>query len=372
MKKIKICFISTSAYPLFNSKCKDQHGGTELQLYLIAKELAKSENFEVSFILGDFRQKNIEVINQIRLYKSFIPKSEETLIKKLIQAIKYFNLFKKINTDIYITSAANSTVGLVSLFCKFNKKIHIHRTASQMDINKSFIKLNGILGKIYQYGLENADIVITQNNEHKKLLKRNHNIDAIVIKNFFEIKRIKKRIPKNSILWVSRYLEMKRPKIFLELAKKFPNENFIIICSTKEKNNKYKQLILNAKKIKNLKFIEKVPFNEIQKYFNKAKVFVNTSDYEGFPNTFIQAGLGKTPILSLNVNPDNFITKYNCGYFCKGNFDVMVEKLDKLFTDKKDWEEKSNNCYKYVKKNHDINKNIKKFKKIIFNLDEEK
>jgi len=368
MKKIKICFISTSAYPLFNSKCKDQHGGAELQLYLIAKELAKSKNFEVSFILGDFRQKNIELINQIKLYKSFTPKSEETLIKKLIQATKYFNLFKKINADIYITSAANSTVGLVSLFCKFNKKIHIHRTASQMDINKSFIKLNGILGKIYQYGLENASLVITQNNEHKKLLKKNHNINAVVIKNFFEIKRIKKGISKNSILWVSRYVEMKRPYLFLELAKKISNENFIIICPIEKKTNQYKKLVSNAKKIKNLKFIEQVPFNKIQKYFNKAKVFVNTSDYEGFPNTFIQAGIGKTPILSLNVNPDNFINEYNCGYFCDDSFEQMNQKLNQLLINKKDWKEKSENIFRYVKKNHDIKKNIKKLKKVICGL----
>jgi glycosyltransferase involved in cell wall biosynthesis len=174
---------------------------------------------------------------------------------------------------------------------------------------------------------------------------------------------------KKYILWIARFESWKRPELFIDLADRFINESFIMICpNTNTDNNNYNELINLVSRKKNIKFIKYVEFEKIQDYFNEAKVFINTSDYEGFPNTFIQAGIGRTPILSLNVNPDDFITDNNCGYFCGSDFDNMVDKLNKLLKNKKDWEEKSKNIFKYIKDNHNIYKNIEIFNDIISDL----
>ena len=142
-----------------------------------------------------------------------------------------------------------------------------------------------------------------------------------------------------------------------------------MICpSVTGKEEYHKKIKKMAKKIKNLIFIDKVPFNEIQNYFNDAKIFVNTSEHEGFPNTFLQAGIGKTPILSLNVNPDNFIKKYDCGFCCDGNFDKCVENADILIDNKVQWKNKSENVFKYVAENHDIHRNVKNLVTLMYNL----
>ena len=366
-EKIEICFISTYVHSLFNSESPSIHGGSELQLYLIAKELSINSDFVISFVVGNFGQKNVEEYKKIKLFKSFNPKLNDSLYKKLIQAILYYRLFKKIDADIYFTSAANSTVGLVSLFCKLNNKKHIHRTAHESEVNLSYYK-EGIRGKIFIKGLLGSDLVVTQNETHRKLLAKNNKINAKILKNSYPIEDFN-LCKKDSILWVARCDYWKKPELFIQLAKSIPNERFIMISPpANEKEDYQKEIKEKANKTKNLIFIDRVPFNKIQKYFNDAKIFVNTSESEGFPNTFLQAGVGKTPILSLNVNPDNFIDEYDCGFYCGNNFEKLVENTKILISNEQIWNNKSENIIKYTENHHNIHKNVENLVKMIYEL----
>jgi glycosyltransferase involved in cell wall biosynthesis len=94
-------------------------------------------------------------------------------------------------------------------------------------------------------------------------------------------------------------------------------------------------------------------------------LYISTSKQEGFQNTLIQSAKNKTPILSLNVNPNKFITKYNCGFYCKDDFELLNQKLKELLDNQELYNKMSNNAYKYAKDNHNIRMNSKKFLEII-------
>ncbi len=170
-------------------------------------------------------------------------------------------------------------------------------------------------------------------------------------------------------MWVGRYAGLKKPEIFIDLAGKIKTEKFIMICPYKKEDfERWKKLKAEAEKISNLIFMEKIPFNKIQDYFYAAKLFVNTSDFEGFPNTFLQAAQAKTPIISLNVNPDNFISEYNCGIFCENNFEKMFQNTKELLQNKEELKIKGENIFNYLKQNHDIKVINKHLEKIIIDL----
>ncbi|MBN1253041.1 MAG: glycosyltransferase family 4 protein [Bacteroidales bacterium] len=363
--KIKVCFFAPAAFPLFKKNYSDVFGGAELQMYLIANKLSENKNYIIDFIVADYGQKKIEKFENITVFKSFKLLQKESIFSKFIKSISYFLLLIKINPDIIITTAAHATVGFTALYSKIFNKKHIHRTAHLNDVNLAWINTNGIVGNIYKYGLYNADKVINQSIEHKNLLSKNHKIEAEVIKNAFIINKYQ-QTEKKSILWVGRFVNWKNPDLFLKLATEFTDEKFTMICPYSDKNleewNKFKQKAYN---IKNLNFIDNVPFFEIQKYFNESKLFVNTSESEGYPNTFLQAAAAKTPIISLNVNPDNFLTEYNCGYFCNNDFLKMTEKINYLLNDNSKMQQLGENLRQYLENQHDLNKIVIKFEKII-------
>lgn len=367
-KKIKICFFSPASCHYFVKGDNSYFGGAELQMFLLANQISHNNDFELIFLTGNFGQKKVDKYKNIKLMRSINLLSNETFFSKFLKSLKYFFLLIKISPDTIITTTFNPIVGVTSFYKKIFKKKHIHRSANNADTDMSRIKENGFAGKIFKYGLEHADVVLCQNDEQQILLKKHHSISAVKFKNVFEIKK-QDTHHKKHILWTGRFIDFKQPYLFLNSAKEISDTDFVMICPYHKKDvEAWKKLKHEAEQIPNMTFIEKVPFEKIQDYFNKAKLFVNTSDFEGFPNTFLQAAQAKTPIISLNVNPDNFITEYNCGIFCNNDFELMIQKTKQLLQNEEEIKLKGENCYLYLKKNHDINVIGKQLEQIIMAL----
>jgi len=68
---MKICFIDWFAYPLFNPKSNIVFGGAQIQLYLLAKELAKNKNFKIFFLTDNQKNNQQEVFDQIKVFQMF-------------------------------------------------------------------------------------------------------------------------------------------------------------------------------------------------------------------------------------------------------------------------------------------------------------
>jgi glycosyltransferase involved in cell wall biosynthesis len=361
IKKIKVCFVAPKAYPIFNPAIGDYFGGAEVDLYYLATELARDGNFEISFIVADYGQKDVEVIDNVTVLKSLNFSSN-----MLSGLVRTWNALKKADADIYFLKCASPGVPVVTAFCRIHHRIFLYRLASVLESDGTYIKQHPVLGRFFAVSLRRAAMVFAQNSIDKENLAKTLALSSCMIPNGHPLPVMRQQ-PKDMILWVGRDDPVKKPERFLDLARAFPNERFTMVCQTLNNDTHYKNLVEQAGKIANLEFTRHVPFNRIDDYFQRAKVLVNTSDSEGFPNTFIQACKSASAILSFNVNPDDFLDTYNCGLCCNGDAARLTSNLRFMLKNNR-YIELGSNARKYVEQNHDITRIAGEYKSIFSRL----
>jgi glycosyltransferase involved in cell wall biosynthesis len=356
--KTKICLISPKVYPIFKPQVQSVFGGAEVQLSILGKELVKN-NFEVSFIVADYGQSKSEKIKGIYFFKSF-KFSDNFLLKIIKLSLSIINS----KSEIIVHRTLTPYSYFLMIFSKILGKKFIYMVAH--DFNVELSNSHSLKDKLKKYLFKGSDVVFVQSEYQQKKIKNNWKIESFVFPNSYYIDRPQINKEKKYILWVGRCEDWKRPELFIRLAKEIPSENFLMISPKSHSDSGYfKKIKKQAENLKNLVFIDFVPFDEIEAYFLVAKLFINTSTKEGFPNTFIQALKNEVPIISLSVNPDNFIIKGKVGFVCNNDFKKLIENTNYLLNNKNKLLEFASNGFNYSKEKFDIEKNIKKFIKNI-------
>jgi len=356
-RAIEICFIAPKAYPLFNPDVKEIFGGAEVDLYFLATELAKDKNFAVSFITADYGQQKIETIAGVRIIKGINFKKNS-----LTGAIKVWRGLREADAEMYMIKTISPGMFLAAFFCWLKGKTFLYRTSNTNSCDGTYLRQHPVFGRLYKWALRTAQQVFVQNKTDRENLQRTTKVTSVAIANAHRLVELAEG-QRDTILWIGRSAKIKRPMLFIDLAEKMPDENFTMICQRATGDKKYEKLVARAKQVENLQFIKQVDFDKVSNYFQHAKVFVNTSDAEGFPNTFIQACEFGTPILSFNVNPDGFLDEYKCGICCNGNLERLADSLRFMLAEDK-YIEMGNKARKYVEQNHDIKKIVEEYKKI--------
>ncbi len=357
---MKVCFIAPKSYQLFNPKVRSTFGGSEVQLFLIASQLAGDQSIDCHFMVADFGQKNRETFDNITTWKSINFKAN-----MLKQIWVFYQTLKKIQADIYIQRALSKFSGIIAFICKLSGKKFAYMVANDGEVDLTHpIHRNPIWKTLAKKLFKFSNLIYVQSEYQKEAVKKNFNRDSIIIRSVVaESKRADKPDSKDYILWIGRCDKLyKQPEHFLHLARENPDYKFVMIAPAATNQQDYFELIRKqASTVSNLLFINFVPHNESNSYFQKAKLLVNTSNQEGFPATFLQAGINKTPILSLNVNPDNIFDKNKIGLVSRNDLSELDKNLQQIMTNAELYQQLSNNIYNYTIKNHSLRKNSSEF-----------
>ncbi|MFA0823678.1 MAG: glycosyltransferase family 4 protein [Methanomethylovorans sp.] len=371
-EKVSICFIALGAYPLLTGKDAKNIIGPDVHQVTLAKELV-NQGFEVSIIVYGNEFCQIEYIKGIKVIQICNKTHKLRFIDMLLKAFAVCNAMIKSKAHIFYNAGGGS--GIISIFSKIIRTKFIYEIASDAQVNrKIIIKKNREFSKsilsLERIGnlvdIKLADKIIVQTLYQKNTLESNFRVDSYLIKMPFQIPR--DRIPFKEkppiVLWVGSMAEVKQPQLFLELAMRFPEQRFQMIGGNSGDQKLYTALEKKSEEILNLDFLGVVPLSEIDKYFRKASLLVNTSMFEGFPNAFIQAWINYTPVVSLHSNPDKILDKFNIGVHSQ-NFDQLLEDIKMMLNNDKLREKMGINGRKYVENEHNIQNNILKYIKLI-------
>lgn len=372
---MNVCLIAPYAYRLFhpNDERILPFGGAEVQQYQLGRELAKDATCAVSFCVGDFfpGQPTLETYEEsgrkVTIYKTIAVTHRSPILEGLADFWKLYRAMKKANADIYLIRGGGSLAGKVSFLAQrvLHKKF-IYSSAHDRESSGDFFRTHALpVSWLFRYAVRNANTIICQHEGQRLAFSQTLNRQAVVLRTMYHIGKpeqlnMEKR---EYILWVSRLHEWKQPELFVELARYFPEQRFVLITSAETAS--FRKTIGT---IPNLTIQKHVPFDMMDTYFSRAKLFINTSRQEGFPNTFVQAAKNGTPIASLQVDPDDMLTTYHMGTCAHGDFARLITDMREMLQDVKLWKTMAKNAYEYAAAHHDVQTIVPAYKEVFQSL----
>jgi len=351
----KICFVGLENLPVL-SRDYNKHGigGEQVQHTLLARALAK-RGFPVTMIVADYGQPPVLTVDGIRVIRSHTFTGGLPVLRFIHPRLTYlWSALRRADADVYYVSCASVHVGIVALFAQLHGRKLIFRIAHDSDCEpKNLIIRYWRDKKIYEYGLRRASTILAQTVKQEQALKANYGLSSKIATMLVEPMQNEISFADRSIdvLWVNNIRGFKRPDLMLELARRLPNVSFHMVGGPMPDSEKmYEEIQAAAKLIPNLTFHGRVPYHDVNDYYERTKVFVNTSDSEGFPNSYLQSWRRGAPTVAF-FDPDSTIKRFNLGV-AAGSMDEMVEAVTRLIGSPGVWKECSDRCKAYMDRDY--------------------
>lgn len=310
--------------------------------------------------------KGFKSIYDVKVLSQFHNQSEENkdILNFKTKKSKFFGLFYKLNEinkvlkkekpKALFVSVAGINAFIFGTLCKLNKVVYIQRISNDISFDSVIYKkkLGIIKYKLAVYGIKKADIVLCQNKTQYKNLKNFVKTSKIhIIHNPFNIEnQVVKNIKRDYVAWLGLFQYQKNMTLLFSIAEKMNHINFKIAGEPIKKiDEKSKQAIHELQKLKNVEFVGLLNRKEVFKFLNGAICLLNTSRYEGFSNTFLEAFSTNTPVLTTKkIDPDNIILDNDLGFVAENDSD-LVRLLSKI---NDDFDRLNFNSKSYLEKNH--------------------
>lgn len=347
-------------------------GGSQYQAKVLIDRLLEIGGYEIFYLTSRmdpvFQPQGYEIVRiaqrkGLRRYGYFFDTS------------RLLKLLRDIKPDLIYQRVGCAYTGIAAYYAKINNCSMIwhvahDRTLMPFDQRISLdLPFRYIERKVLEYGIKHADHIVAQSNCQKELLEKQFGRTATVIPNFHPepVEIIHKEKP-IKVVWVANLKHWKRPELFIRLAsdlQELDDVEFIMVGSTAAvRDDKWSENLLESmSKLPGLNYLGARSQDEVNAILATAHIFVNTSRYEGFANTFIQAWMRKVPVVSLEVDPDNILTEAGVGLFAQGEYEKLREQVRMLIEDDNLRMKIGDRAQKYALSNHSV-KNIQRLMEV--------
>ena len=328
---MKILFFSSFAHLVLEKSQSRTSGGAELQVALLARELAALGE-EIVIAGGDVGQADRVVINGVMTRSA--GKFHTGRVFEMVAAIpRVVRVLREERPEWVVVMGWTAWLFILWALRPFVGYKLDFICALDSEINGEYRRENPIFGSLFEFAMRRCDVRHSITRDQAEVFKKGA-MDCTFYRYLLVPRGAPPRITEKTIdlLWVSRCHPIKRPHLFLDLAEALPETRCRMICPCEDREL-WNSVTVRASKLPNLEFIEKVPYHEVQEHYDPAKIFVNTSTFEGFPNSFIQAALGKTALLSMRVDPDGMIREFGSGVLAGDSGAALFMSAKQMLSD---------------------------------------
>ena len=327
----------------------NEDGGLEKHTIELSKQLVE-RGFSLSVIAHKDFENFFENVN-------FIPLDLSKGRNNIFILYKLYKILREGNFDIVHTQANKASSMVIKIKPFINAKI-----VSTLHSNKKNLS-----------AFEKSDFVITVSN---KIGLRIKNKKKVTIYNGIKLDEIEKiddvfqkyNIPKNKFLITSvgRLCDVKRFDLLIKSIKNL--DVFCILVGDGENKNSLIELTKKEEVQERVLFTGNIVNIDVKKILSISKLFVITSDKEGFPYVFIESLICKTPVISTDVSDikDIIGKKYIIPY---DEYDKLNEKINYIKNNydkvSDDFQEKFEYAQNKFTIDNMVNETIEVYKKVL-------
>ena len=348
----RICMLNFYAWGVFaDLDGQGVHiGGEEVQHALLSRHLAR-QGHAVTSLVGDFGQNALERVDGVDVRKTFA-------LNAGVPGLRFFTprltatwrALAQADADIYYTSCAGPMAGVMARFCQLHRRRFVFRVASDADCAPATLMLDTARDRLlYRYGLRRAHVVLAQTARQVALLREHYGVHAHLAGMFSELPASVPGFDERGadLLWVANLRSMKRPEWFLDIARQVPRLRCHMAgAAHPDEPALHRRVVDAASLLPNLQFHGQVRFGATPALFANARLFVNTSAFEGFPNTYLQAWAHGVPVIA-TFDPDGLIAAHGLGIVVNSP-ETAGERARALLNSPLDWRACSARCRQYA------------------------
>jgi glycosyltransferase involved in cell wall biosynthesis len=319
MKPRRICIVGMDAYGLLSGEGDLRYVGGESVQHVLLARAWRDLGHDVSLIVFDDGQGARRVVDGITVIAAHRRHAGLPGLRFFHpRASKLFAALMNADAEIYYQSPAGAFTGITAWFCRMTGRKFIFRVASDSDCDREHGRIRLWRDRrLYDYGLKRADLVAAQTEVQRQRLRDNHALESSVVNMLVEPPhRNGAEIHKDiDVLWLSNLRALKRPEMVLELARQLPEVRFMLAGGPMPHpggSTYFEDVKAAAARLPNVTMPGAVRYTESGAWFDRARIFLNTSSIEGFPNTFLQAWIRAVPVVSF-FDPDGLIRRLQLG-----------------------------------------------------------
>jgi len=367
-RKPHVCFVAPTTWPILTGDGNiPVVGGAEVQQSMIAPALAE-RGWRVSMISLDYGQPEGTVARGVTVHRTHKPDAGLPVVRFVHPRLtSLWRAMKRANADVYYQRTADIQTAYVAQFCRVHGRRSVYAGASDVDFMPGEEDIKFARDRaMFRWGVRNVDAVIVQNAVQLEALRENFGRQGFLIPSCYVPPAGARADRAGYVLWAATVRPSKRPELLLEIARRLPSVRFVMIGGPdpgRREAEYMRSVVEMAAAVPNIEVRGFVPFVEAERAFDGARVVINTSLYEGFPNTFLQAWSRGVPTVG-------FIdTGSRRGgepvYDVAADADDAAARVGRLMADDAHWTAASGRALEHFRESHSIDAVLDLYERIL-------
>lgn len=349
----RICFVSIEAYATLKPGSASIAGGAGFQVVEIGRRL-RDRGHAISYVVGHFGQPFREVVDGFATYRASRVEGGTSLTRGPANVLRVLRAMRAAGADYYVLRSNRSLVFFVSIFARLLGARFAFMVANPLQVSPAGVgRMPRVLRALYGWSLRRAHLVTVQTEQQKRWLCETLGVEGVLVPNGIEVPAwpAPPHPKSHDVVWAGSIKRLKRPDRLLDIARALPGRSFLVAGGPGGDRAYYEAMVAAFAAQPNLTFAGFVAPDKVAEIYRCSRLFLMTSDYEGFPNTFLHAWASAVPVCSLAVDPDGVVAERGLG-LVEADAQGLAGKIDALLDDQEAYAAMCRRCYEHVKSKH--------------------